>query len=41
MREGELIVDGAKQDLLTAERLRELFGLPLEVVQRDGFYHVW
>ncbi len=41
MREGELIADGAKKELLTAQRLCDLFGVRLEIAQRDGFYHVW
>jgi iron complex transport system ATP-binding protein len=41
LRNGRICADGTKVALLTSERIGELFGLPLEVVERDGFYHVW
>ncbi|HUA18021.1 MAG TPA: ATP-binding cassette domain-containing protein [Bryobacteraceae bacterium] len=40
LREGRVFADGAKTGLLTAERLSELFGLPVELSQRDGYYHL-
>jgi iron complex transport system ATP-binding protein len=41
MREGRIVADGAKQQLLTAEVLSELLGARVEVTERDGFYHAW
>jgi iron complex transport system ATP-binding protein len=41
MRDGKIIADGAKSEVLTEEALRHLFGVPLTLSQRDGFYHVW
>jgi iron complex transport system ATP-binding protein len=41
MRAGRIIADGTKREVLTEERLRHLFGVPLTLTQRDGFYHVW
>jgi iron complex transport system ATP-binding protein len=41
MREGRIAADGSKQDLLTAPRLRELFGIDLELTQRNGYWHSW
>jgi iron complex transport system ATP-binding protein len=41
MREGRIVADGAKAELLRAEALSELFGVPVGVVERDGFYHAW
>lgn len=41
MRDGRLVADGPKQEILTAERLQELFGLPVSLEQRDGYYHCW
>jgi iron complex transport system ATP-binding protein len=41
LREGRVFADGAKNDLLTTERLTELFGLPVELARRDGYYHLW
>ncbi len=40
MREGRIVLDGAKQDVLGAEALTELFGVPVEVLERGGYYHV-
>jgi iron complex transport system ATP-binding protein len=41
MRAGTIIADGPKSEVLTEDRLRHLFGVPLTLSQRDGFYHVW
>jgi iron complex transport system ATP-binding protein len=41
LRAGKLFADGPKTELLTEDRLRELFGVPVTVARRDGFYHVW
>ena len=39
MREGRIVGDGPKSDLLTEERLGELFGIEVSLVERDGYYH--
>ncbi len=41
MRAGRIVADGRKQDILTASTLAGLFGLPLDLTQRDGYYHLW
>jgi iron complex transport system ATP-binding protein len=41
MREGRIVADGAKAELLTGPVLSELFGVAVEVTERDGFYHAW
>jgi iron complex transport system ATP-binding protein len=41
IRKGRIFRDGAKTDVLTAEALGELFGIPVELMQRDGYYHLW
>ncbi len=41
LRKGRVFADGAKSELLTTERLTELFGLPVELARRDGYYHLW
>jgi iron complex transport system ATP-binding protein len=41
MREGRIIADGGKQDVLTAATLADLFGLPVDLTWRDGYYHLW
>jgi iron complex transport system ATP-binding protein len=41
MRAGCVVADGRKEDLLTAAALESLFGLPVELTQRDGYYHLW
>ena len=41
MREGRIVADGAKAELLTEERLSELFGTKVSLTERDGFYHAW
>ena len=38
---GRIVADGAKREILTAARLAELFGLPLDLTERDGYYNLW
>lgn len=41
MREGRIVGDGPKENVLTEPALAELFGLPVTLTQRDGYYHLW
>src|SRR5271170_3249130 len=41
MREGRIVADGSKEELLTASRLSELFKTEVQLSERDGFYHAW
>ncbi len=38
---GQVLADGPKRELVTAEKLEGLFGVGVELVERDGFYHCW
>ncbi len=40
MRGGRVCYDGPKREGLTPLRLSELFAVPVEVVERGGYYHV-
>jgi len=40
MRGGRVACDGAKEDVLRAEPLSALFGVPVEVIEKGGYYHV-
>ena len=40
IRQGRISRDGAKREVLEAGALSELFGIPVEVLERDGYYHV-
>lgn len=41
MRHGRIFADGPKTELFTRERLSELFGIRVDMAQRDGYYHLW
>lgn len=41
LRQGIVVQDGPKAEVLTSERLSNTFGVPVDVLQRDGFYHAW
>ena len=41
LRNGRVFADGPKNKLLTTKRLSALFGLPVKVARRDGYYHLW
>jgi len=38
---GRIVADGPKREVLTAPRLSQLFGLPLDLTERDGYYNLW
>ena len=41
MQRGRIVGDGPKREILTAERLSKLFGLPLDLAERGGYYNLW
>jgi len=41
LRNGQVYRDGPKQQSLSADVLSDTFGVEVEVVVRDGFYHAW
>jgi iron complex transport system ATP-binding protein len=41
MSNGRIAADGPKAEILQAERLSKLFGLKVEIGQRNGYYHIW
>lgn len=41
MRAGRIFADGTRDQLITAEKLRELFGVEVTLTQRDGYWHSW
>jgi len=41
MRAGRVVADGPRHELITANQLRELFGVEVTLTERDGFWHSW
>ena len=41
MRDGRIVADGAKSELLTPGRLSELFGGDIHMTERDGYWNAW
>jgi iron complex transport system ATP-binding protein len=41
MREGGIVADGPKYELLNADALRELFRVEVQMIRHDGYYHLW
>lgn len=41
LRKGAVFADGPKAAVLTSECLSELFGVAVEVFERNGYYHAW
>ena len=41
MDRGHIVADGPKREVLVASRLSALFGQPLELSERDGYYNLW
>jgi iron complex transport system ATP-binding protein len=40
LAEGRIVADGPKTELLTAERLSDLFRVRVQLIERDGYYHL-
>ena len=38
LREGRIVADGPKQEMLTSEKLSSLFGADIQIARRDGYY---
>lgn len=41
MKAGRVVADGPKEALLSSQALSALFGMPIEVGRRDGYFHAW
>ncbi len=41
MREGRIMADGPKEEVLCADKLSELFGMAVEISHHNGHYHLW
>jgi iron complex transport system ATP-binding protein len=41
MRSGRIVADGPKWELLQAAKLEALFGVELELTERNGYWHSW
>jgi iron complex transport system ATP-binding protein len=41
MSKGRIVADGSKGKVLDAKILSKLFGLKVELNQRDGYYNIW
>src|SRR5579862_7257309 len=41
LREGRILADGAKKEILTAENLSSLFGVAVRLGQHDGYFHLY
>jgi iron complex transport system ATP-binding protein len=41
LKDGAVFLDGPKGEVLTPESLLATFGVPVEVVEREGYFHAW
>jgi iron complex transport system ATP-binding protein len=41
MRDGGIVGDGPKREMLTEARMSDLFGFPAQISYRDGYCYVW
>lgn len=41
LKNGRVFADGTKEELLNSAVLSEVFGLPVRVVEQDGYYNCW
>ncbi len=40
LRRGKVVADGAKEHVLTSEKLSELFSVPVKLFREDGYFHL-
>ncbi|MFY9936448.1 MAG: ATP-binding cassette domain-containing protein [Silvibacterium sp.] len=41
MRSGRIVSDGPRDELITPQKLRDLFGVDVTLTQRNGYWHSW
>jgi iron complex transport system ATP-binding protein len=41
MRDGRIVADGEKGELLTEAKLGDLFGRPITLTERAGYWNAW
>ena len=41
LRDGRILADGPRQELLTAANLSELFQTPVHLAEHEGLFHAW
>ena len=41
LNRGRVVADGPKDEILQVARLKNLFGVEVEMARRDGHYHLW
>lgn len=41
MREGRIVADASKAELLTEAKLTELFGRQIQMSEREGYFNAW
>ena len=41
MEDGRIVADGPRKELLTADRLGDLFRTEVRLTEKDGFHHAW
>ena len=41
MREGRIVADGDRRELLTGSVLSEMFGTDVVLTEHEGFLHAW
>ena len=39
--EGAVAADGPKDRMLRSDALSRVFSMPLEIIERDGYYQMW
>ncbi len=41
IKQGQVVADGLKEDVLTSEQLSQLYDIPLQLQQHNGWYRLW
>ena len=41
LKDGHVVADGTKEEILTTQNMRDLFGAPVTIGEHEGHYHLW
>ncbi|WP_369792881.1 ABC transporter ATP-binding protein [Terriglobus sp. TAA 43] len=41
MRDGRIVADGSREEMITEDKLYDLFGVRVNITEKDGYLHAW
>jgi len=41
LKDGRIVADGPKPEILVQDKIESLFGVPVSLSERNGYTHAW